>query len=61
MDRTRSEENIRALVAKAVASNDAAEIELMMNELRAALREYIHQTKTLALSSWESISPRNER
>jgi hypothetical protein len=57
MDLTRSEERIRALVAEAIVTTDPTELELMMKELREALREYIRQTKMLAASSWGSISP----
>jgi L-lactate utilization protein LutB len=61
MDLTRSEERIRALVAEAIVTTNPKELESMMNELREALREYIRQTKMLAVSSWGSISPRDER
>jgi hypothetical protein len=61
MDFNRSDENIRALIAKAIATTDQTELESMMSELREALREHIQQTKRLALSSWGSISPRDQR
>jgi len=61
MDFNRSDDNIRALIARAIATTDPVEVESMMSELREALREHIQQTKRLALSSWGSISPRDQR
>jgi hypothetical protein len=61
MDLTGSEERIRSLIATAISSSDPAGLEDVMAELRAALREHIHQTKAIAVSTWSSISPRSER
>jgi hypothetical protein len=48
------EERIYTLIAKAIAASDA-EIEEVMVELRAALKEHIQRTKAMAVSS---LSPR---
>jgi hypothetical protein len=45
------EDRIYALIAKAIAASDSAEIEEVMVELRAALKEHIQQTKALAVST----------
>jgi len=59
MDSKLSEEKIRALVTRAVATSDPVELESLMGELRKALKAHIQQTKTMVVSSWPSISSRN--
>jgi hypothetical protein len=53
-----SEETIRALVAQAIAASDPSELEALMEELRDALKDHIHQTKAMVVSSWPSVSYR---
>jgi hypothetical protein len=48
------EERIYSLIAKAVAASDD-EIEAVMVELRAALKEHVQRTKTMAMST---LTPR---
>ena len=48
------EDQIRALVAKAIETSDPQELEIVFTELRAALKEHIQKTKAMAVSSWAS-------
>jgi|307.fasta_scaffold310231_2 uncharacterized protein (DUF2267 family) len=48
------EDQIRALVAKAIETSDPQELETVIKELRAALKEHIQKTKAMAVSSWAS-------
>ena len=54
-----AEEKIRELVAKAIATSDPSELEALMGELREALKDHIHQTKAMVVSSWPSFSSRS--
>ena len=59
MDFRKSEDKIRDLVEEAIATSDPVQLELLMGELRSALKHHIEHTKTMVVSSWPSISPRN--
>jgi uncharacterized protein (DUF2267 family) len=48
------EDHIRALVAKAIETSDPQELEIVIKDLRAALKEHIQKTKAMAVSSWSS-------
>jgi uncharacterized protein (DUF2267 family) len=54
MEFVSQEDQIRALVAKAIETSDPHELETVITELRAALKEHIHKTKAMAVSSWAS-------
>ena len=54
-----AEEKIRDLVAKAIVTSDPSELEALMGELPDALKDHIHQTKAMVVSSWPSISSRS--
>lgn len=45
------EDRIYTLIAKAIAASDPTEIEEVMVELRAALKEHIQRTKAIAVST----------
>lgn len=60
MEFVSSEEQIRALIAKAIETSDPLELETVIKELRAALKEHIQKTKAMAVSSWTSRSFRDD-
>jgi hypothetical protein len=45
------DERMYTLIAKAIAASDPIEIEGVMAELRAALKEHIQRTKAIAVST----------
>lgn len=53
-----AEERIYALIAKAIATTDAAEVEVIMEELRAALKEHIRRARAIALPTLSSLAKR---
>jgi uncharacterized protein (DUF2267 family) len=56
MEVVSNEDQIRALIAKAIATSDPQELETVIKELRAALKDHIQRTKAMAVSSWSSRS-----
>lgn len=52
MDFIANEDQIRGLVAKAISTSDPQELERVIRELRAALKQHIEKTKAMAVSSW---------
>lgn len=60
MDFVSKEDQIRALIAKAIETSDSQELEIVIKELRAALKEHIQNAKAMAVSSWSSPSSWND-
>jgi hypothetical protein len=52
------ENRIYALIEKAIDTSDPEELEVVMKELRAALKEHIELTKSLAVSTLSSLLPK---
>jgi len=56
MEFVSNEDQIRVLIAKAISTSDPQELEDVIKELRAALKDHIQKTKAMAISSWSSMS-----
>jgi hypothetical protein len=54
-----SEDQIYALIEKAIATSNPGKLEDVMAELRVALKDHIQQTRTSAASAWPSTRRRD--
>jgi rRNA processing protein Gar1 len=54
------EDQIYALIEKAIATSNPDKLEEVMADLRAALKDHIQQARTSAASAWPSVSIRRK-
>jgi hypothetical protein len=60
VDLVGTEDQIYALIEKAIATSNPDKLEEVMAELRAALKDHIQQARTSAASAWPSVSTRGK-
>ena len=61
LDRKLLEDRIQALLARAVDSTDPAEVESVLNELRASLKEHIQQLREMAAAKDSGVVPKKKQ